>query len=460
MKRVAVVLAGGKGERFGSHVPKQFVKLSGRLVIEYTIDVFEAAEDIDDIIVVCPEAYIEFLWELVARNGWQKISRVAVGGIDRFGSTYSALATLQDYGDDTSVLFHDAVRPLLSQEIIGNCLKALRTFEAVDVVIPSSDTLVVVKSDGCIESIPVRASMRRGQTPQGFKLRTIREAYRLANEQRVRDFTCDCGVVRSMLPHTLVATVPGSETNIKITNQLDLFVVEKLMQTAGSSVPEHPPTDMSGRTVVVFGGSSGIGEAVTSMARKANARVWIASRAANDVDVAERDAVEAFLEEVVAASGSIDYIVNCAGLLVRKPLVSMLPEEIGRLIQTNYVGAVNVALAGRRHLAHSRGMLVNFTSSSYTRGRANYAIYSSTKSAVVNLTQALAEEWAPDRIRVNCINPERTRTPMRAANFGLEPVETLLDPQVVASRTLQVLCSNYSGMIVDVRQKLAASPSV
>ena len=74
-------------------------------------------------------------------------------------------------------------------------------------------------------------------------------------------------------------------------------------------------------------------------------------------------------------------------------------------------------------------MLLNFTSSSYTRGRSYYALYSSSKAAIVNFTQAIAEEWTSDNIKVNCINPERTATPMRTSNFGVEPRDLLLDPQ-------------------------------
>jgi len=92
-----------------------------------------------------------------------------------------------------------------------------------------------------------------------------------------------------------------------------------------------------------------------------------------------------------------------------------------------------------------------FTSSSFTRGRAFYSTYSASKAAVVNLCQALSEEWADKEIRVNCINPERTRTPMRMQNFGNELEDTLLDPVEVAERAIEVLLSNNTGAVIDVR---------
>lgn len=149
---------------------------------------------------------------------------------------------------------------------------------------------------------------------------------------------------------------------------------------------------------------------------------------------------------------SIDYIVNTAGLLIKKPIDTLSLEEISALIGVNYTGAVNVAIAGKKYLKQSSGMLMNFTSSSYTRGRALYALYSSTNAAIVNFTQALAEEWSEESIRVTCINPERTATPMRTANFGVEPPELLLSAKDVALTSLKVLGTQNTGIIVDVRK--------
>ena len=104
-------------------------------------------------------------------------------------------------------------------------------------------------------------------------------------------------------------------------------------------------------------------------------------------------------------------------------------------------------------MKETKGSLIFYTSSSYTRGRALYSIYSSTKAAIVNLVQALAEEWENEKIRINVINPERTATPMRFSNFGKEPEETLLKPEKVAEATLNTLLSDYTGQVIDVRRK-------
>ena len=103
------------------------------------------------------------------------------------------------------------------------------------------------------------------------------------------------------------------------------------------------------------------------------------------------------------------------------------------------------------YLRESNGQLLHFTSSSYTLGRPFYSLYSSSKAAIVNFVQALAQEWSEVGIRVNCINPERTLTEMRIKNFGIEDPKTLLSAKEVAEASIATLLSKYSGQVIDVR---------
>ena len=131
----------------------------------------------------------------------------------------------------------------------------------------------------------------------------------------------------------------------------------------------------------------------------------------------------------------------------------MEDEKIDSIISTNYLGMVNTALASFPYLQATQGHLLFFTSSSYTRGRAFYSLYSSTKAAVVNFVQAIAEEWDSDKIKVNCINPERTKTPMRKKNFGIEPEDTLLTAEQVATTTIKTLLADFTGQVIDVKKE-------
>ncbi|EEW2347065.1 SDR family NAD(P)-dependent oxidoreductase, partial [Escherichia coli] len=433
---------------------KQFTKLAGKAVIEYTVEAFEKSLNIDEIIIVSHPSYVDLIWKFVKKNQWKKVTKVFNGGKERFDSTYSALQGLEGEDNNSNILLHDAVRPLINESIINNCIDALRNFEAVDVVIPSADTLVEVYDDGCISNIPNRAVMRRGQTPQAFKLGTLKQAYQRAINAQRFSFTCDCGVVRSMVPGVRVATVVGAESNMKVTHPIDLFIAEKLLQEANKiSFNTGDNLDyIKGKNIIIFGGNSGIGLEIKKAAILLGANVEIASRSFNNVDIVDIECVKNYLAQMEKKLGCIDYIINTAGVLIKKPIDMLTNEEVHTLININFIGAVNIAMASKQYLKKSSGMLLNFTSSSYTRGRSYYALYSSSKAAIVNFTQAIAEEWSSENIKVNCINPERTATPMRTINFGIEPAELLLDPRDVALTSLKVLGANSTGLIIDVRK--------
>ncbi len=125
-------------------------------------------------------------------------------------------------------------------------------------------------------------------------------------------------------------------------------------------------------------------------------------------------------------------------------------EDIIRDVNINYIGSINVLKSAIPYLKLSKGSFLLFASSSYTRGRADFAIYSSSKAALVNLTQAVAEELQNDNIKINIINPERTATPMRFENFGAEPEGSLLNPKTVAIASLLTILSDLSGQVVNV----------
>ena len=213
LRNVAVVLAGGTGSRLGLTVPKQLLKIAGKTIIEHAIDAFEAHPDIDEILVMMAVGYTAQAQQLVDRGGYRKVMRVIDGGAERVESTAKAIKALAErYGPDTdcNVLFHDSVRPLLEPNIISDCVAALRTYSAVDVAIPSADTVIVVDEANVITEIPPRGRLRRGQTPQAFRLSVISRAYELARndpEFAASPPTDDCGVVLRYLPDTPIYVV-------------------------------------------------------------------------------------------------------------------------------------------------------------------------------------------------------------------------------------------------------------
>ena len=455
MKRnIAIILAGGVGSRLGMSTPKQFFKVAGKMVVEHTIDVFERNQHIDEIAIVSNPALVADFENIVLRNKWRKVKKILKGGAERYYSSLSAITAYQN--EDANLIFHDAVRPLVSQRIIDDVVKALDTHRAVNVAVPSADTIIEVDGD-FITNIPDRSRLRRGQTPQAFDRQLIAEAYEKALKDPNFRTTDDCGVVRTYLPEEPIFVVRGEESNMKLTYREDTYMMDKLFQLKSTE-----PNDVQigaesfgGKVAVVFGGSYGIGKNIVEMLEQSGAHVHSFSRSATHTDVGDDNQVALALSAVEQKEGHIDYVINTAGVLNREPLASMDYDTILKAVQTNYMGTVNVALRSRPYLQHTRGKLIFFTSSSYTRGRAFYSIYSSTKAAIVNFVQAVAQEWDADGISINCINPERTKTPMRQQNFGIEPDETLLMPERVAEATLRTLLTDCTGQVIDVRRPSA-----
>jgi 2-C-methyl-D-erythritol 4-phosphate cytidylyltransferase len=460
LRNVAVILAGGTGTRVGLSIPKQLIKIAGKTIIEHTIAAFEASPLIDEIVILMTPGHLDPVRAIVQNGEYAKVSQIVEGGQTRNESTSRALDALGT--EECNVLFHDAVRPLVSQTIIGDVVAALATHRAVDTAIPSADTVVQVHDipaaeTETIEDVLQRSLLRRGQTPQAFRLSVIREAYELAWKDPHFTATDDCTVVLRYLPEVPIAVVAGHERNMKVTEPIDVYIADKLFQLHSADTPDQLTDDqyrtaLAGKTMVVFGGSYGIGGDIAELARGFGADVHTFSRSATNTHVDRREDISAAAATVLKEAGTIDFVVNTAGVLPIGDLADTTEETIFAATEINYLAPIFIAQEFYPHLASSAGSLLLFTSSSYTRGRKGYSLYSSAKAAVVNLTQALADEWAGE-VRVNCVNPERTGTPMRTKAFGEEPEGTLLSSMAVARQSLDVLLSHQTGHIIDIRRE-------
>jgi 2-C-methyl-D-erythritol 4-phosphate cytidylyltransferase len=226
-RTVGVVLAGGVGTRMGGTVPKQLLEIGGRPVISHTIAAFDRSPVIDDVLVVITPGHRAAVETIVAEESFAKVRRVLDGGATRGDSTWNALEALGD--SDCDVLLHDAARPLVPDQVLRACVEALERFEAVAAVVPATDTVVALDGDVVVD-IPDRSRLAQSQTPQGFRLATIRRAYELARADPGFTATDDCGVVRRYLPDVAIHVVPGSPRNLKITTPLDLALADLLLR--------------------------------------------------------------------------------------------------------------------------------------------------------------------------------------------------------------------------------------
>ncbi|MCR5266730.1 MAG: 2-C-methyl-D-erythritol 4-phosphate cytidylyltransferase [Cyanobacteria bacterium RUI128] len=220
MKNVALILASGTGSRCGLDFPKQFAEVNGKCILQYTVDKFQNNENIDEIYLVTNSEYVEKVKELTRE--YSKVLNVVAGGLTRKDSSYNGIYSIPY--DECNVLIHDGVRPLVTDEIINNCINELETKYAVCVAIDSTDTIYVTSDDCKIIDVPKRSALRRAQTPQCFKLSLIKKAHDLAKNDKDCFVTDDCGLI---MHYNLadVYTTNGSESNIKITypNDIEFF---------------------------------------------------------------------------------------------------------------------------------------------------------------------------------------------------------------------------------------------
>jgi len=225
---VAVVLAGGVGTRVGADRPKQLLTIAGRTILEWAVSAFNDSPYVDTVWVVTAGSLVDDVGKLLAAGGLDDVN-VIEGGVLRTDSTRAAITALGDH--DCDVLFHDAARPLVDGRIIAECVRALRTEVAVTTAVPSTDTVAEVDSQGRLKGILERSRLRNVQTPQGFRLATIRAAYELmdADLERAPAATDDCGVVLRYLPDVPISVVEGSARNLKVTHPDDLLVAERLL---------------------------------------------------------------------------------------------------------------------------------------------------------------------------------------------------------------------------------------
>ncbi|MDN3508189.1 MAG: SDR family oxidoreductase, partial [Simkaniaceae bacterium] len=351
------------------------------------------------------------------------------------------------------VVIHDAVRPFVSHEILKNNIDAAIKYGAVDTCIPSTDTLVYAPSSDSISKIPNRADYMRGQTPQSFNRQLILKAH----ERTIADnSTDDCQLILAMDHH--VHIVEGCQQNIKITTLMDLFVSEQILRMKREAVQDAKSIDVAGKTYLVTGGTSGIGMALVKELERYGAKALPIGRTAKkySADLTDKKQSKKLFERIYQEHGAVDGLINCIGLLTKGAFDAQSDEMIREMIDVNYLAPID---ACRRTILKPGAHIVNLSSSSFFRGRADYALYSSLKAAIVNFTQAYADEH-PD-LCVNAIVPQRTNTPMRWKNFPGEDPSTLLEPLEVATTIINLLSQKEAtGTVFEVKKRTPITAKV
>lgn len=219
MNKIAVIVAGGSGTRMGMELPKQFLKVKGKPLLFYTLDVFLRAYDDLKVILVLPEEYTETGREIIDAYFDETRVTIAVGGATRFESVKNGLKLVED---EAIVFVHDAVRCLVTIDLVRRCHDmAIETGSAIP-VIKCNDSVRLITEDG---SEPVeRDKVMLVQTPQVFHSKILLPAYQIDYKDR---FTDEATVVEAF--GMKVSLLEGDKNNIKVTHPADLIVAERLL---------------------------------------------------------------------------------------------------------------------------------------------------------------------------------------------------------------------------------------
>ncbi|HHV75297.1 MULTISPECIES: 2-C-methyl-D-erythritol 4-phosphate cytidylyltransferase [unclassified Thermoanaerobacterium] len=223
----AIVVAAGKGRRMGTKLNKVFLKLNGKPVLYYTLNVFEKLSELNEIILVVSNEDIDYCRrEIIDKYNFKKVKQIVAGGMERQESVFNGLKAVNSRCD--IVMIHDGARPFIDEATLKKGIEESKHHSAVGIAVPVKDTIKVVDDDNFVVDTPDRTNLMAIQTPQIFEYRLIYEAHLKAMEDGF--LGTDDTVLVERLGHK-VKLVEGSYRNIKITTPEDLIISEAFLKT-------------------------------------------------------------------------------------------------------------------------------------------------------------------------------------------------------------------------------------
>ena len=221
----AVIVAAGKGKRMGTEISKQFLPLGGKEILAHTVQKFEKAKNIRDIILVTGADSLQDVQEMAQEYGWEKIVSIVAGGKERQDSVWNGLQ--QVAADTEIILIHDGVRPFVTEDILNISIETALEMGGCVAGVPAKDTIKVCDGENIAIATPDRNVLWQIQTPQTFRKELIVKAYEQAKEDGFvgtddASFAEHCGYP--------VKVIMGSYRNIKITTKEDLIIGEAFLK--------------------------------------------------------------------------------------------------------------------------------------------------------------------------------------------------------------------------------------
>lgn len=228
---IAIIFAGGSGRRMGAGMPKQFLEINGKPIIIHTLDNFQNSPLIDKIYISCKKEYIRKLQNMLEYYRITKAAGVVEGGETGQDSIYNGLVcALKDNPEDSIVLIHDGVRPLISEEVVEENIESVEKYGTAVTCTPFFETPVISVSGEVVEDMPVRNYMFTAQAPQSFRLGELVKAHEEVRKTNpgYENIADSCYLYRSLGKE--VHIVEGNRGNIKVTTPEDFYLLRALLQ--------------------------------------------------------------------------------------------------------------------------------------------------------------------------------------------------------------------------------------
>lgn len=226
---IAVIFAGGSGRRMNNNgKPKQFLELKGKPIIIYTLELFDQHPEIDGIVIVCIESWIPKLKELLYKFNIMKVVCIVPGGDTGQDSIYAGIkAVSEHFSDNSIVLIHDGVRPLINAKTISDNVATVVKYGSCITCVPTIETFVVISEEGHFD-IPERKNSLIARAPQSFVLKDILKVHEDARQKGRHDYIDSCSLMNcyGYKLHTII----GPVENIKITTPMDYFVFKTMVE--------------------------------------------------------------------------------------------------------------------------------------------------------------------------------------------------------------------------------------
>lgn len=409
MRISGIILAGGSGGRFGSKIPKQYMSLNGKLVIQYVIDAFQESNLFNEIIVVMDKKYSHLI------KGDVKISEL---GKTRKESVINGLDTCSK--NTEGVLFHDSVRPFIKSSDLQQYIDNLKNNDCVVTYEPITDALFHAERD----------KFRLVQTPECFKLNLLKEKI-----NTIKNFI---GIYESIYPCS-IKFIKLNHPNLKITYPNDLYLAEQLMKYESVTKRE---SDVYGKDILILGGTGGIGQALTNLLIESGAK--IDSLGSQDMDLSIKEIVLPYNLK----DKKWDSIIHCAGTYCNDK--EGLLKNYDKIMNVNFRSTVYL-IENASTLIKENGSLILIGSTASTKGRTGIALYSASKSALNTFAEGMVETLKNKKISIHVICPAKVATSLQKyinpnANF-----KDMIQPESIARIIAGYIDFNQTGHIVYVK---------